>query len=933
MFTFVYVELIYWDFWKRIKLPMDDNNIIIVGRNGSGKTTLLDAIRVLLGISTTKRRHFRRYASRSKAPHSWIIGVVRNEKVGTRRPFAPHINTDRVTLACKIERKDNTWEREYYIRAGEVSYEEFIANPGPSLGPGKYAEELRYAGLTRSVTKVLSLEQGTTSKLCELSPKELLTLVYEVYEDADTLRNYEDAKLHQKSAEEELRATDMDIQKLKGKMMEMRNRVESFERFKKYKNELQKLETEYSALGQYIAALEKIEGVKRNLRGDNAQLKYLVGHIKILRNEKEQLEKKIKDMQDERKTLDTEIKAQNEQLGALREERGGISQALQRIQDLEERCGDIPLIDTDALRAEIDTLMDKKATLAAERAPLQDTFNNNNETIRQLNAGVLRPDASVEQFSGALKSADIPHGFLYEGVEVKVEKWRLAIESILKGFRYVVSLHNKKDETKAYSLGSKHKYPHFVVPDAGNVSGISVRKDSALSVVKLEKYVPEWIRRHLNEISLVDNVEDGMKLKDGSVFVTMDGYMKERRGGRYIGVSAGSFVFGAAARKKQLEELNRQNATLKKQIDRIDREIASFQKKITEGLETIQQQESARTYREEKERKPSLQAKLEEVNGSIDELSENRRRAQNRIDDLGEDIEEFQPQLGSASAELKSKEGENNTIKTRFEDMKRQYREMIKEYIRNAHILPPQLKTEEAIAKFQADYGNMQGLETAKKVLKNNIESENLEKDPSVVEMMDKLNSDYQATMENFAQREQEVTRTRHEVDRASKEYIKVLNATVRHYEKSLKQLAELAGVDILIEKPTLESEEGLNTAGLAIKWSFDGKDFHYTDDPEFSGGQEVIQSLILLIALMKDDKGGRGFVAIDEPFAHLDISNIDKVADFMKSTETQFIITSPSTHNANVFRAIGLSINTYKKKPGETFAPLPTHCRRQNAA
>ncbi len=133
--------------------------------------------------------------------------------------------------------------------------------------------------------------------------------------------------------------------------------------------------------------------------------------------------------------------------------------------------------------------------------------------------------------------------------------------------------------------------------------------------------------------------------------------------------------------------------------------------------------------------------------------------------------------------------------------------------------------------------------------------------------------------------------------------------------------------------KPRLENDDAiLNEAGIEIKWNFDGKGFISTDDGEASGGQQVIKSLILLVALMMNEGTKGGFIFIDEPFAHLDVFNIDKVAEFLLRTETQFIITSPNTHNTNIYRPAMLSIFTKKKTPSEPFAPPPMHIRRHNA-
>jgi hypothetical protein len=52
----------------------------------------------------------------------------------------------------------------------------------------------------------------------------------------------------------------------------------------------------------------------------------------------------------------------------------------------------------------------------------------------------------------------------------------------------------------------------------------------------------------------------------------------------------------------------------------------------------------------------------------------------------------------------------------------------------------------------------------------------------------------------------------------------------------------------------------------------------------------------------MKDDDSAGGFVFIDEPFAHLDVRNIQLVGHFLKSTRAQYLLTTPITHNVEVF-------------------------------
>jgi ABC-type sugar transport system ATPase subunit len=83
-----------------------------------------------------------------------------------------------------------------------------------------------------------------------------------------------------------------------------------------------------------------------------------------------------------------------------------------------------------------------------------------------------------------------------------------------------------------------------------------------------------------------------------------------------------------------------------------------------------------------------------------------------------------------------------------------------------------------------------------------------------------------------------------------------------------------------------------------------------------------VIKSLILLVGLMKDDETPGGFVFIDEPFAHLDVRNIQLVGHFLRSTRAQYVLTTPITHNVEVFEPADITLVTSKKLKGSRWAP-----------
>ena len=133
------------------------------------------------------------------------------------------------------------------------------------------------------------------------------------------------------------------------------------------------------------------------------------------------------------------------------------------------------------------------------------------------------------------------------------------------------------------------------------------------------------------------------------------------------------------------------------------------------------------------------------------------------------------------------------------------------------------------------------------------------------------------------------------------------LRYTIKTYSKNIKELGELAGIDVHADPVRLENDDvQLSQAGLHVRFKFDGKDQIGMNDGEASGGQQVMKSLVLLIGLLKSEDGSGGFVFIDEPFAHLDIRNIQLVGEFLKNTEAQYLMTTPLDAQHGRLRSVG---------------------------
>ncbi len=207
--------------------------------------------------------------------------------------------------------------------------------------------------------------------------------------------------------------------------------------------------------------------------------------------------------------------------------------------------------------------------------------------------------------------------------------------------------------------------------------------------------------------------------------------------------------------------------------------------------------------------------------------------------------------------------------------------------------------------------------------IERRFETETWETDESVIALRDKIKTDFIAQSKDLDTRRNDNNMARSQTDAAREQYIKVLKHTVGRYTKNLKVLGDMAGIAVEHEAAMLSADDvSLSQAGLVVRFGFDDKGFAGMNDGDASGGQQVMKSLILLVALMLEDSRPGGFVFIDEPFAHLDIFNIKRVASFLQATKAQYLLTTPVTHNVNVYEPSMLTLVTSKKKAETQWAP-----------
>lgn len=920
MFHIKTLELVHWDFWRRFSLPLDAQIITIVGPNGSGKTTLLDALRTLFALRCSGKRDFRRYVRRADRSFAWIRAIVANVPGSTgKRPFFPCLS-DEVTLACRIRKAGGDWIRDYAIVDGNQDIEALEAN-NDWIGLRDYQNRLAWGGLTPAITKVLALEQGDTDKLCEYSPKALLELVFDVFGDKEVLDNYQAAREEQKNAERELGELGIDLDRLKTQAEEKKAEANRFLEWKQLADEAQALQAE-------IVPRLEIAELAREIADERDALR---------RVSRERIDR-IAEQREARLRLDA-VRAEQDAARAERKRlKEGDTATEQRYLAAHDRVRDLEklLAERDALRAQLATehgadavALEKehedadaeRARLRARERELVAAFEDRTETLRsERNRSGPPGDAEVSRFRVKLSAEGIAHQSLAEVVEITDPAWQAALEAILRPYRHLILLEREADRHAAWALGERERFRHFIVPEREPAP--PPRPMSLAEVVEFNGPVPRWLAELLNRIRRVEDAQAARDLPREQEWITRDGYHRERRGARHLGRPQ-EFHFGELARQSRI-------AALQEEIIALDKQLQALRPKLDEAtarVTTIRQRmlglQSAQLLAANAERYATADSELPQARKALTAAIAERTDMRGTLDALNEKLSGIQIEGDRRQRELKAIELRLADIAREHGPRRRAQAERIVTLRRRRRGMPAHWLDAGELALLAEKYGDARGARLQLERLRRHIDEGDWITDPAVLVVRDRLAADVGRRERDYLDRQGYCATARNHSDNARAAYIAKLRATVRQYAKNLKALGDLANVSVDCPTPHLENDDvSLSQAGLEVRFDFDRKGAVGLNDGEASGGQQVMKSLILLIGLLMDEARPGGFVFIDEPFAHLDVANIDRVGTFLRATRAQYLITTPVTHNANVFAPAQLTLVTRKKQPGNDWAP-----------
>lgn len=927
MFEFRSLEVVHWDYWQRFELPLDGTIVTVVGPNGSGKTTLLDALRTILAIEDRDTaRDYKTYLRHNGKPHAWLRAVVSNRQDRRGgRPFFP-LKDETVTLFCRIRKKGGEWVRDYRIAGGDVPIEE-NEQGGDWMGVRDYRVRLAGAGLTRAICRVLTLEQGATDKLCQYSPRELLQLVFDVFEDKAVLDDYQRARNEQFDVEREIAQLRQDLAGLHVRLEAARADVRSYEEGRSLRNELQRLQAEIAPKVELAELRSEALGARASLVGlrrgvferaalrDAARAKHAEALVAV-----EQLRERLK--QDRSDARQAEALFQQ-----ARDLARDAEKLIQRHDELLVSDAERGAVDADVLAARIEQTRTRQAELHFEEKRDRQRAAELTAELAAHGRGENPVPADERAFRKALDDAGIPHRALTELVDIRDPEWAVAVEAVLRPYRQLIVLENPKDARDAWRLGEQMEYRHFVVADRAPAGKASA--GTLLEVVRFAAEPPAWLPRQLDRIRRVADIEHGAKLPKDQDWITRNGYLREHRGGRHIG--GGPQVFGAGAKEARAQTLRVEQTTLIQRAQAREVELHTLRQHLAADEARLRGLDGAQELVSRAAEFAEAKARFPELSQAAADAAEAMQAAKARLDATLQEDKRTDTAVATSAYEAERLDRELQQARTQIDQQRRQLARRIVEFRARRAKMPAAWRSSEALAAAREEYESLHAVRKEIERIGERLARDRYVEDDACVALRDKIGADHHDMETTLARREAHLDRAKRLTEEARGAYLNVLRATVRRYRKNLIALGELAGIAVDAEMPEFANDDvALAQAGLSVRFDFDRKGWIGLDDGEASGGQQVMKSLLLLVALLRDEDQPGGFVFIDEPFAHLDVFNIEKVGRFLRATDAQYILTTPITHNLNVYEPSDLVLATSKRRPGGQWAEPVAVIKRQ---
>jgi len=898
MFRFAEISLHGWSVWSQVRVPLDRNVILVTGPNGSGKTTLLDAIRQLLNApKLSSRRRLQHYLRRPDVP-ALIRAVVSNTTPEGGAPPFQHerIVSPEATLACAlVPASGGSPEKRFAILPGRVSTEELrklLLESRNFYAPDRYTRALERAGVTRSLMGILAIEQGRMNSLFDLKPRELFRHVLDMLGDQTVLERYGQARLRYEQTRLEVSRQMSGLQSLQVQLGEVKRRVQTREEWEQAHDKVDELKTRFPAA--------QLQALFRSRQEAALKITELRTKVRNGKAEQARLEKEAsRALESEGSARRAEEAAQSRQSasevtwGKAERESAITAERVHRFESLEREAAAMPKGDLKTLEKTVEQV---RETDFAARRTFQDAearARDATDTVNQLRNGLPVYPEPVRITLQALEVRNIRAKLLVATVDSVDVQLAQATEAYLGDARYAL-LVSSRDIAKTIEISRDHDFPGPVY------DGVCVKEKASVGPLRLGPGAPAWLRQQL----------EGVRLNPDGTWADIRGIWVARPRGRVLGAQG----IMAALSDAEAELTDAQTAL-------------AAAKKTTE--EVSERRKGAEVALESEQRRQMLLAELQALPSARVEAA----KAKATSEDAKRILTQAKTALAEAMTTFHTAERAREQAERDLHELGQRLRgetQALEESERSVSECDTKIRELEPRVSLrlleQAQKGELDGPDTVEADLKRaekGLEQLGDPPPPEVREESRHLQANVEEAERHVNERKREADQAQAELEECRKRYLEVVDGALQDYRRRAIELGHRANIVVEIDLPRLENEDKLlDEAIIQASFGFDGKDPLPLGDSSFSGGQQVIAGIILLMAIAETD--GQGFFLLDEPFAHLSLDRVDDVGRFLRSARAQFLLTAPTTLDRAQLDPASIVIVLQKKRPEDPYAPDP---------
>jgi chromosome segregation protein len=898
MFRFHELSLWNWDWWPPVRVRLDRDVVLLTGPNGSGKTTILDAVRQLLNApKLSSKRRLQHYLRRPDQPALLRAYVSNDDPGGGGAPFRrERILTPEATLACAlVPASGGTPEKRFALLPGRASVEEVRARLLDSrewIGPERWQRVLEQAGVTRSLMSVLALEQGKTNALFELSPRELLQRILDMLGDKAVLERYRDARRRYEDSSREVFRQTQGLAHQQAELGRIHREVERLGSWERLRDRVADIDARIpaaqlqEALQQRDSSAQKLPELRTKVRNGEAEALRLDSERTLAESALAEAVAKVTAARNAEHTASEAALAAAVVQGKCAAEVERLERDARELEALPARdLGDLESVAQEATRSAFAaerTESDARADVEAAR-----------ERLVALEAGRAMHPPAVDATLCALSAHRIAATLLATSAEVSGEVARAA-EAALGDARWALAVAPEHGDL-AREVASTHAFPGPVW--AGPVVGPA--GDSA-GPFRLAPGAPTWLREWAARTTL-----------------SPDGSWTDERGA--WGARQVTPVLGERARTTALEEARTRANAAGGVAETARLALASARDARVRAEVEREEERRRRDIAARVAALPGVRLRLRELDAALGKARSASEAAKDALEAALAREHAVRGALAQATRELgelaKQNAGNGAALAESEAEIAR-----LDETLRS---LTPRVAPE---LRACAERRELDGVHTVERDLaraKADLDAFGAPPDPTVREEARHLDVTVKEAEQHVAARKAEADRADAELSACRQRYLEIVDAALQDYRRRAVDIARGAGVEVEIDLPRLTADDrALDDAALHASFGFDGKDPLPLGDPSFSGGQQVIAGLVLLMAMVEGE--GRGFFILDEPFAHLSVDRIDDVGRFLRSAGAQFIITAPTTLDRAQLDPASLVVMLRKKKAGDPHAPMP---------